>query len=67
MPRIAREWTMKEAEKQLPELLNKAKTVGVQRIVDRDDTFELVFIQREKKKPIGEFFASPGPDVDGDL
>lgn len=58
------EWQRPEAERRIAELLNAAKTRGVQKVVDLDGTFEVVFVPL--KQSLEELFSTPGPISDDD-
>ena len=53
------EWPRPEAERRIADLLDAAKTRGVQKVIDRDGTFEVIFVP--PKQSLEELFSNPGP------
>lgn len=59
-----REWSRDEAEKRVRELFDDAKSGAPQTVRDEEGMFEVRFIARVPKEPIGQFLARGGPDKD---
>jgi hypothetical protein len=58
------QWPRPEAERRIGELLDAAKRAGVQKVVDQDGTFEVLFVPA--KRSLEELFSAPGPISDDD-
>ncbi|RVK33824.1 hypothetical protein [Sinorhizobium meliloti] len=63
---VTNQWTRREAEARIGEVLEAAKTGGPQHISEVSGSFELTFIPAGKRK-VGELLRQEGPLEDGEL
>ncbi|MGV2124012.1 hypothetical protein ACQZ4R_13095 [Agrobacterium vitis] len=57
-------WQRHEAEARIQEVLEAAKTLGTQTVIDTDGRFDVTFTPA--KKTLEELFSRPGPLPDDD-
>jgi hypothetical protein len=57
----ARQWTIKDAEHRMREILDRAKSGTPQRIVDEDGRFEVQYVLDKAKQTTGQLLAKGGP------
>ena len=58
-------WQKKDAASRFQEVMEAAKAIGTQRVLDTDGRFEVTFVP--VKKTLEELFSEPGPLRDDDL
>lgn len=58
------DWQRQEAEARIQEVLDAAKRLGAQRIIDPDGRFLVTY--EPVKKTLADLFAQPGPLSDDD-
>ncbi len=56
-------WSRTDAERRISDVLDAAKSVNVQRIIDVDGVFEVKFTQ-SKRTRAGDVLARGGPEID---
>ncbi|MGO7981446.1 hypothetical protein ACC691_26430 [Rhizobium johnstonii] len=59
------DWQRHDAVTRIQEVLDAAKALGAQRVLDTDGRFVITF--EPVKQTLEELFAKPGPFADGDV